>query len=580
MQAADSLSFLETMVPLIVDWVESGRAPRERAAGKLEHSVERISPDLPRAREIGRALLAPALSRVRAANAPDEVRGLLRLVRTGRMHRLARDRFPRMPLWPGHPAFEVISYRTPQGIRAAGDQPWGAPNDACLGFMSELVMGTVHSGAHIDAHAHMTIDGRWHGGTAGDGSRRLRAAEGRRHRDPAAVAPGRPLRRARPSRRGLAPGGRAGDRRRAAGHRVRRRGRRRGRRGARPHRLPRALARSRRPRRPSRRRAGHQRRAAARRARRARRRLGHRDLRGPAGARPRHARQPAAGPHAAADRARDLHPRDRSTSRPLRARACASSCSSPCRWPSAGRRARWSTRWRCHEGAGRRRAERLLRARGGAARAGPARGAVPCAGDRHLRHRPAHHPGPLPGLLAAGLAADPRARVVRRGGRARAGRGRLRLGDRHARGGHLARRLRVLPQVRRGPVQPLRAVRRPARPQAVRAQRRRRLRRVRRPLDQERVPGSGRALRRGGGDARPGGHRAAHGQARRPRAGRHGGGGRAGRDGPAGRRVRAGDRRGARDRGRSRCAAGEGARRWASRPSTSRPATPSRRCGR
>ena len=167
-QAADSLSFLETMVPLIVGWVESGRAPRDRAAGKLEHSVERISRDLPRAREIGEALLAPALSRVRAANDPAQVRELTGLMRTGRMYRLARDRFPRMPLWPGHPAFEVISYRTPQGIRAAGDQPWGPPNDACLGFMSELVMCTVHSGAHIDAHAHMTIgDGdRWHGGSA------------------------------------------------------------------------------------------------------------------------------------------------------------------------------------------------------------------------------------------------------------------------------------------------------------------------------------------------------------------------------------------------------------------------------
>ena len=63
MQAADSLSFLETMVPLVVGWVESGRASRERAEGKLRHSVERISPDLPRAREIGKALLASALSR-------------------------------------------------------------------------------------------------------------------------------------------------------------------------------------------------------------------------------------------------------------------------------------------------------------------------------------------------------------------------------------------------------------------------------------------------------------------------------------------------------------------------------------
>jgi kynurenine formamidase len=167
-QAADSLSFLETMVPLVIDWVDSGRAPRERAEGKLRHSVERISADLPRAREIGEALLAPALSRVRAANEPRHVSALTGLIRTGRMYRLARERFPKMPLFPGHPTFEVVSYRTPQGIRAAGDQPWGPPNDACLGYMSELVMGTTHTGAHIDAHAHMTIgdEDRWHGGSA------------------------------------------------------------------------------------------------------------------------------------------------------------------------------------------------------------------------------------------------------------------------------------------------------------------------------------------------------------------------------------------------------------------------------
>jgi kynurenine formamidase len=149
-QAADGLSLLETMVPLIAGWVEEGRAPRERAVGKLRHSVERISPDLPRAREIG------------------EARRLAGMIGTGRMHRLARDRFPRMPIWPGHPTFEVVAYRTPQGLRATGEIPWGPPNDACLGFMSELVMGTTHSGAHIDAHGHMTIgaEDRWHGGSA------------------------------------------------------------------------------------------------------------------------------------------------------------------------------------------------------------------------------------------------------------------------------------------------------------------------------------------------------------------------------------------------------------------------------
>ena len=96
------------------------------------------------------------------------------------MFRLARERFPGMPLFPGHPPFQVLSYRTPQGIRAAGDTPWGPVNDAGLGYMSEYVLGSQHTGAHIDAHAHMTVgeDDRWHGGRAGDRPRRLRPARG------------------------------------------------------------------------------------------------------------------------------------------------------------------------------------------------------------------------------------------------------------------------------------------------------------------------------------------------------------------------------------------------------------------
>ena len=102
--------------------------------------------------------------------APGEVLAATNLVRSGRVFSLARDRFPRMPLFPGHPNFEVLAYRTPQGIRAAGDQPWGPGNEAGLGYMSELVMGTTHSGAHIDAHAHMTIGegDRWNGGAAAE----------------------------------------------------------------------------------------------------------------------------------------------------------------------------------------------------------------------------------------------------------------------------------------------------------------------------------------------------------------------------------------------------------------------------
>jgi kynurenine formamidase len=75
-----------------------------------------------------------------------------------------------MPLFPGHPPFQVLNYRTPRGIRVTGAKPWGPVNDAGLGYMAEYVMATSHSGAHIDALAHMTIgeDSHWYGGGRAD----------------------------------------------------------------------------------------------------------------------------------------------------------------------------------------------------------------------------------------------------------------------------------------------------------------------------------------------------------------------------------------------------------------------------
>jgi kynurenine formamidase len=181
LQAADSLSFLETMVPLLLAWSERGYA--DNAAAKLRHSLARIAPEQARARALAAPLVERALARLGAdrgivrhgtpaatAAAPtrEQVLAATALVRSGRVFRLARERFPGMPLFPGHPPFQVLSYRTPQGIRAAGDRPWGPVNDAGLGYMSELVLGSQHTGAHIDAHAHMTVgeEDRWHGGSA------------------------------------------------------------------------------------------------------------------------------------------------------------------------------------------------------------------------------------------------------------------------------------------------------------------------------------------------------------------------------------------------------------------------------
>lgn len=106
--------------------------------------------------EVGPIGRLPAEQIVRAA----------RLVREGRTYSLAATRFPGMPLFPGHPPFQVLNYVTPHGIRVTGAKPWGPINDAGLGYMAEYVMATSHSGAHIDALAHMTVgeDSHWYGG--------------------------------------------------------------------------------------------------------------------------------------------------------------------------------------------------------------------------------------------------------------------------------------------------------------------------------------------------------------------------------------------------------------------------------
>ncbi|MDH3500324.1 MAG: cyclase family protein [Acidimicrobiia bacterium] len=87
-------------------------------------------------------------------------------VQQGKVYSLAASRFPGMPLFPGHPPFQVLNYRTPPGIRAEGAQPWGPPNEVGLGYMAEYVMATSHSGTHVDALGHMTIgdDNHWYGG--------------------------------------------------------------------------------------------------------------------------------------------------------------------------------------------------------------------------------------------------------------------------------------------------------------------------------------------------------------------------------------------------------------------------------
>lgn len=101
-----------------------------------------------------------------ARQSPTGVLAALGLPQRGAVYSLALPRFDGMPLFGSHPPFQVMMYRTPGGLRGDGRQPWGPGNAVNLGFMAELVSATSHSGAHVDALAHMTIgdDDHWYGG--------------------------------------------------------------------------------------------------------------------------------------------------------------------------------------------------------------------------------------------------------------------------------------------------------------------------------------------------------------------------------------------------------------------------------
>jgi kynurenine formamidase len=88
-------------------------------------------------------------------------------VKKGTVYDLESVRWNLMPSWSGHPPFQVVSYRTPHGIRVAGDhQDFLGRNDPGMAWFSELIFGSVHTGTHIDSLGHITTgeDARWFGG--------------------------------------------------------------------------------------------------------------------------------------------------------------------------------------------------------------------------------------------------------------------------------------------------------------------------------------------------------------------------------------------------------------------------------
>ncbi|MFE9446474.1 cyclase family protein [Streptomyces sp. NPDC006602] len=93
----------------------------------------------------------------------------LPLAGEGRVFDLSSGWWPGMPLAPGHPPFQVLTFRTPAGERAQGaqgDLEWLRDNASRFGFISEILSFCAHSGTHIDALAHITSgeNDEWYGG--------------------------------------------------------------------------------------------------------------------------------------------------------------------------------------------------------------------------------------------------------------------------------------------------------------------------------------------------------------------------------------------------------------------------------
>ncbi len=104
---------------------------------------------------------------------PASVVAAAKLVKNGKIYDLDPGRFRGMPLWPGHPPYELMTFRTPMGEYVQKDQGWLMKNnDAHIGFISEVMICTMHTGCHFDSLAHITVgqDNHWYNGfnTAND----------------------------------------------------------------------------------------------------------------------------------------------------------------------------------------------------------------------------------------------------------------------------------------------------------------------------------------------------------------------------------------------------------------------------
>ena len=102
---------------------------------------------------------------------PENVLAALGEVRSGRVIDLEVTRFPGMPRHEAHPELEVLSYRTPLGGRVSPRAGWDSEsNPDRQGIITDLIIGTSHTGTHIDSFSHFTTGPKdeWYNGESAD----------------------------------------------------------------------------------------------------------------------------------------------------------------------------------------------------------------------------------------------------------------------------------------------------------------------------------------------------------------------------------------------------------------------------
>jgi len=112
---------------------------------------------------------------------PQMVLKALSLVKKGKIYDLETLRFKGMPVWPGHSGWDILPYGSPKGRQnmesstlydakynwyAKGGWLDSSVNKYHIGLNSEIMLGPLHVGTHIDSLSHLTTgaDNHWWSG--------------------------------------------------------------------------------------------------------------------------------------------------------------------------------------------------------------------------------------------------------------------------------------------------------------------------------------------------------------------------------------------------------------------------------